>query len=119
MNDRTAQEIMAERRQQPPAPPQWGQPSPQWAAPTPMPYYRTSGLAVASLVLSLLWLGWLGSLLGIIFGHVAHGEIRRSGGAVGGKGMATAGLVLGYLAFIGVGLLVMAAMVSAKTSTGY
>lgn len=74
-----------------------------WPAPTgspyapPLPYLRTSGLAIASLVLGLLWIGWLGSLLAIIFGHQARTEIRRSGGQVGGDGMAVAGLVLGYI----------------------
>lgn len=65
--------------------------------PAPPYYQRTSGLAVASLVLGILWLGWTGSILAVIFGHIAHRDIRRSGGHVGGAGMATAGLVLGYI----------------------
>ncbi|MGH7703636.1 MAG: DUF4190 domain-containing protein, partial [Gemmatimonadales bacterium] len=36
--------------------------------------YRTSGLAIASLVLGILWLGWVGSLLAVIFGHSARRE---------------------------------------------
>ncbi|SED83312.1 DUF4190 domain-containing protein [Jiangella alba] len=56
----------------------------------------TSGLAVASLVLGILWLGWLGSLLAVIFGHVALGKMRRDP-SVGGRGLAIAGLVLGYI----------------------
>ncbi len=110
MNDvipeRTAQQILAERRStQPPL-----------APPAPAAY-RTSGMAVASLVLGVLWLGWVGSLLAVIFGHAARGEIRRSGGTIGGKGMATVGVVLGWLAFVAVPLLVMVAVASSRTVT--
>jgi Domain of unknown function (DUF4190)/Protein of unknown function (DUF2510) len=73
--------------------------------PPPPPWYpppaRTSGLAVASLVLSLVWLGGLGSVLAIIFGTQAKKEIRGSPGYVTGDGMATAGIVLGILGIMG------------------
>jgi hypothetical protein len=80
----------------------------------PQPYYgsgvpaypsvppRTSGLAIASLVLGILNLSGIGSLLATIFGAVALGQISRSNGAVTGKGMAIAGFVLGI---IGLGLI--------------
>jgi hypothetical protein len=58
---------------------------------------RTSGLAVASLVLGLLWLCGLGSLLATIFGAVALSQISRSNGTITGKGLALAGLILGIL----------------------
>lgn len=35
--------------------------------------------------------------LAVIFGHLAKNEIRRSQGAKTGDGIATAGLILGYL----------------------
>jgi len=53
----------------------------------------TSGWAIASFVCSLLGI----SLLGVIFGHVALSEINKSNGMVGGKGLAIAGLILGYI----------------------
>jgi len=53
----------------------------------------TSGWAIASLVCSLLGI----SLLGVIFGHVALSGINKSNGMVGGKGLAIAGLILGYI----------------------
>lgn len=59
---------------------------------------RTSGLAIASLVLGLIWLGWAGSVLAIIFGRAALAEISASGGTVGGRGMAVTGLTLGIIA---------------------
>lgn len=58
---------------------------------------RVSGLAVASLVLGLLWLFGIGSLLAIIFGGVALYQINISRGRVTGKGLAVAGLVLGIV----------------------
>lgn len=57
----------------------------------------TNGLAIASLVLGILWLYWVGSLLAVIFGHVALADIAKTG--KGGKGLAIAGLVLGYVGF--------------------
>lgn len=56
----------------------------------------TNGLAVASLICGLLWMMWLGSLLAIVFGHVALGQVRRSKVPEGGRGLAIAGLALGY-----------------------
>jgi hypothetical protein len=61
---------------------------------------RINGLAVASLVTSLLWMGWLGSVLGIVLGHAALGQIRRSGGREHGSALAYAGLAIGYLAVL-------------------
>ncbi|MHB1560289.1 MAG: GYF domain-containing protein [Isosphaeraceae bacterium] len=58
---------------------------------------QTSGLAIASLVLGLLWLCGFGSLLATIFGAVALSQIARSNGRILGKGMAIAGLVLGIV----------------------
>jgi hypothetical protein len=57
---------------------------------------KTNELAVASMVLGVLWLLWIGSILAIIFGHISLRQIKRSNGIQGGRGMAIAGLVLGY-----------------------
>lgn len=61
----------------------------------------TSGLAIASFVLSLLWFGGLGSLLAVIFGVRSRRAIRDSGGALSGAGLAVAGLVLGATGLVG------------------
>jgi hypothetical protein len=80
----------------PPAPP----------APVYQPYYQpvqyvpaqtTNGLAVAALVAGIFWVWWLGSVLAVVFGHVALNQINKSEGRESGRGMAIAGLVLGYL----------------------
>ena len=60
----------------------------------------TSGKAVASLVCSLVGLGFcffVGQILGIVFGYQARREIRESGGALTGEGMATAGIIVGWV----------------------
>jgi hypothetical protein len=46
-------------------------------------------------------LGWtlvpiVGGIIAVITGHMAKKEIRQSGGLLGGDGIATAGLILGY-----------------------
>ena len=56
------------------------------------------------MVLGILWLYWIGSILALIFGYVAKGQIDKSQGAQGGRGMAIAGIVLGW---VGVGVLVI------------
>lgn len=69
---------------------------------------ETNGLAVAALVLGIVWLGWLGSLLAVIFGYIARGQIRRSPKTQTGDGLAVAGIVLGWvglLILVGVGVL--------------
>ncbi len=82
---------------------------------TPMPPAEAppSTLAITSLVCGIL--GWImvlpviGSLIAIITGHLARKEIATSQGRIGGKGMATAGLVLGYSFVVIVALVVFVA----------
>jgi hypothetical protein len=74
----------------------------------------TNGLAVASMVLGILWIWWIGSILAVIFGFVALNQIRNSDGSQTGRGMAIAGLVLG---FIGVGTILFFVMVAAVGSS--
>ena len=73
----------------------------------------TNGLAIASMVLGILWLYWIGSILAVIFGHIAISQAGKDP-AIKGKGMAIAGLVLGY---IGVGTLILSIIVAAGSST--
>jgi len=61
---------------------------------------RTNGLAVASLVLGLVWVYGVGSLLAIIFGASAQKQIDASAGTQAGRGMATAGIVLGIIGLV-------------------
>jgi hypothetical protein len=89
---------------QPPPPPPYAYPPPPGvpygAAPGPPyggPPRGTNGFAIASLVCSIVGCG-VGSVLGIVFGHIARGQIRRT--AEGGNGLAIAGLVVGYLGLL-------------------
>jgi hypothetical protein len=98
----------------PPPPP--APPAAPPAAAYPVPYTpsypvpTTNGLAVASLIAGFFWLGWLGSFLAVIFGHVALGQIKQSGGREQGEGLAIAGLVLGYLGVATLLLVVLVAL---------
>ena len=98
----------------PPNPP-YGQPTsypapphhPDYGPPPGYGYYapasrRTNGLAIASMVLGILWIYWIGSILALVFGYVAKKQISERGEA--GSGMATAGIVLGW---IGVGFMAL------------
>lgn len=66
------------------------------------PPQRTNGMAIASLVLGILWLYWIGSILALVFGYIAKRQIQERNEA--GGGMAIAGIVLGW---IGIGFLVL------------
>jgi len=70
----------------------------------PQPARQTSGMAIASLVLGILWIYWLGSILALVFGYLAKREIRNSEKPLDGNGMATAGIVLGW---VGIGTMVL------------
>ncbi|MGH3822847.1 MAG: DUF4190 domain-containing protein [Pseudonocardiaceae bacterium] len=59
-----------------------------------------NGLAVASLVLGILWVLWIGSILALIFGYIARNQIKERN--EGGAGLAIAGIVLGW---VGIGIL--------------
>ena len=72
---------------------------------------RTNGMAIASLVLGILWLYWIGSILALVLGYTAKRQIRERGEA--GSGMATAGIVLGWIGVGFFGLTVLLAVASA------
>lgn len=65
---------------------------------------KMNGFAIAALVLGIVWVYWIGSILALVFGYVAKGQIEQSGGRETGMGMAIAGIVLGW---IGVGILLL------------
>jgi uncharacterized membrane protein len=59
------------------------------------PAAKTNGLAVASLVCSLLWVFGVGAVLAIIFGFIARAQIKQSHDAQQGRGLALAGIIIG------------------------
>jgi hypothetical protein len=64
--------------------PAYGQPTPGYYAPP------TNTLAIIALIL-----GFVFAPAGIVCGHIALGQIKRTG--EGGRGLALAGLILGYV----------------------
>jgi uncharacterized protein YacL len=83
----------------PPPPAPQSSPAPYTSQPAPSPYSgvangpRTNTLAIISLVLAFFI-----SLGAIITGHIALSQIKRTGES--GRGLAIAGLVLGYIGFV-------------------
>lgn len=98
---------------------------PQFDAPVPPqqpfggpPPVRNSGRATASLVLGIVGLilcPFICSVLALVFGYQARREIDASGGAIGGRGNAKAGIILGWvgIAFAILGMILVAAGVAA------
>lgn len=78
---------------------------------------QTNGMAIASFVLGILWLYWIGSLLALVFGYAAKAAIDQSGGREGGRGLAVAGIVLGWIG-VGTFVLVMVLFTSVRSSMG-
>ncbi|MGD1991599.1 MAG: DUF4190 domain-containing protein [Anaerolineae bacterium] len=71
------------------------------------PSRPSSGLAIGSLISSILGLTFLptiGSIVGLVLGYMARRQIEESMGRMGGEGMAKAGIIIGW---IGVGLAVL------------
>lgn len=97
----------------PPTPPQYTAPA---AAGQPVYYQRvqpTNTLAIVAFVLAFFV-----SIAAIICGHIALGQIKRTG--EGGHGLALAAVILGYT-FLGLGLLlgiIYAIIIVAAVSSG-
>jgi hypothetical protein len=67
---------------------------------------KTNSLAVIALIASLFI-----SLLGVILGHIALGQINRTG--EGGRGLAIAALVIGYVSMAIAAFIIIGAMMAA------
>ena len=67
-------------------------------APAPPRTQRTNNMAIWSLILSIIWLGGLGSLAGIVLGAAARRRIAATGDR--GAGLAAAGIVIGVLTLL-------------------
>jgi hypothetical protein len=74
---------------------------------------QTNILAILSLAFSLIWLAGLGSIGAVVLGHMAKRQIAASNGRQTGDGLATAGLVIGY---IGIGIMLIYVIALASIS---
>jgi hypothetical protein len=98
------------------APAPWPQAAPPQQYPAYQPYPQPApsgndGKAIGSIILSVLWLCGVGSVVGVVLGHLSRSQARRE--AREPSGLAMAGLVLGYLG-IGVTVAVFAAVLAFK-----
>jgi hypothetical protein len=75
-------------------------------------------MAIASMVLGIVWVYGIGSILALIFGYVARNQIRQRD--QGGDGMAIAGIVLGWVGIAGLILfIIIVASVSSSDPYNY
>ena len=93
--------------------------APTTASPAPAPYgaaapATTNGYAVAAMVLGIAGFAgcFVGAILALVFGYKARREIDASGGRQKGRGMAVAGIVLGW---VWVGLIVLGVIILAAS----
>ncbi|NHZ70787.1 MAG: DUF4190 domain-containing protein [Proteobacteria bacterium] len=80
---------------------------------------KINGLAIASMVLGIVWIYWLGSILAVVFGHISLSQIKKSDGDQSGRGMAIAGLVLGYLGIASLAALIAVLVVGANFDSSF
>jgi hypothetical protein len=80
-----------------PQAPQWTVPGQSLYAPAGLPNSTAALVSLIFGILSWVMLPVIGPIVAVVAGHMARNEIRASNGQVGGSGMATAGLILGYL----------------------
>ena len=71
---------------------------------------QINGLAIASVLVAVLWFAGLGAVLALVFGYRARRQIKDSAGRQTGSGLATAGIILGW---IGVAIVVTVAILIA------
>jgi type II secretory pathway pseudopilin PulG len=73
---------------------------------------ETSGKAIASLIFGLLFFIPLAFIAAILFGHLGLSEIGKSAGRLKGRGMAIAGLILGYGWIVGIPVILIIAAIA-------
>ena len=78
----------------------------------PVESRAVNGMAITSMVLGILWIYWIGSILALVFGYVALNQIKTRN--ENGRGMAIAGVVLGW---VGAGILVLVIIAGAASNS--
>lgn len=89
---------------QPPPGQPYGAQQPIWQEQPRHPQFQPapppSGLAIASLILSIssfIVLPLIGSIAGVVCGHMARSRFRQAGYAAEGNGIALAGVIIGWI----------------------
>jgi type II secretory pathway pseudopilin PulG len=73
---------------------------------------KTSGMAIGSLICGVLFIFFPAAVGAIVLGHVSHWQIRKSAGRLKGSGLATAGLILGYMGIAIIPLILIIAAIA-------
>ena len=94
-----------------PSAPALSAPGPAALGPAPALAEETSGKAVASLILGIINVFPL-CIVAIILGHISLSEIKKSAGRLKGRGLAIAGLVMGYLGVAAIPLVLILAAIA-------
>jgi type IV pilus assembly protein PilA len=80
-------------------------------APAPVVPEETSGKAVASLICGIINIFPL-CVVAIILGHISLSQISKSAGRLKGRGLAIAGLVMGYLGLVAIPFILIVAAIA-------
>jgi hypothetical protein len=78
---------------------------------------RTNGMAVASMIVGIVWIWGVGSIVALVLGYSAKAQIDRSGGMETGRGMAVAGIVLGWIGIAGLLLVILSTAITRSNFT--
>lgn len=108
----------------PPGAPPWGGDGPPpgaiYGGPGAHPQYSgatTNGLAIVSLVLGITWCWGITGVAALVMGYLAKSQIDASRGRQTGRGLAIAGIVLGWIS-VGIAVLaVVLALIGSATSS--
>jgi hypothetical protein len=96
---------------------QWGGGSPQWGGQSP----QTPGSATAALILGICALVVCPMICGplaIVYGNRAKSEINSSNGRLTGGGLATAGIVLGWIGVAWAVIVILFVIIAVAGSSG-
>lgn len=101
---RKREPVMWQPQGPPPPGPPLGDQQPIWQEPPRHPQFQpsppSSGLAIASLILSIsafIALPLVGSIGGVVCGHMARSKAFRSGHPSDSRGLALAGVIIGWV----------------------
>ena len=75
---------------------------------------RVNGLAIAGMVLGIIWVYWIGSILAVIFGHVSLNQMKKNPNQTG-RGFAIAAVALGWTGVGTLCLFIVLAMIAAAS----
>lgn len=70
-------------------------------------------------MLGILWIFWIGSILALLFGHLGKRTIDASHGRETGRGLAIAGIVLGWIGVAVLGLGVIGLVFGSEPEPGF